>query len=316
MTALICAYDISSDGSARRLTDGLIASPLPDGVWRWVNLMRTEPDAAEILASLGLSQTAIDPLLVEETRPRAWTLGDRTLMVLRGINLNEDLGGHPLIALRLSVSKRMVITCRKLHFMALQDLVDRCESGNAPPSPAAFVIDLIEGLSERFAARIAELDACLESIESHQAEAREDALSALRRDLLPLVRFMLPQREALSRLRHLCGDWAEAVDLADIDDVENEFLRLIEHLREVEGQATLLREELLAETAATQARNTYLISILAALFVPLSFVTGLLGMNVAGIPGADAPYAFALVVGLMAAGFVAGIAVLRWRHWI
>ena len=73
---------------------------------------------------------------------------------------------------------------------------------------------------------------------------------------------------------------------------------------------------LLAETAATQARNTYLISILAALFVPLSFITGLLGMNVAGIPGAETPYAFALVVGLMAAVFVAGLAVLRWRGWI
>ncbi|MFX4222722.1 MAG: CorA family divalent cation transporter [Thalassobaculum sp.] len=316
MTALICAYDIYGDGAAQPLAGDQVAGPIPDGAWRWVNLMRTEPDAADILASLGLTEAAIDPLLVEETRPRAWNQGDRTLMVLRGINLNEDIGDHPLIALRLSVSKRMVITCRKFRFMALEDLMNRCESGEAPPSPAAFVVDLIEGLSERFAARITELDTCLEEIEGHQGEAREEGLAGLRRDLLPLARFMLPQREALSRLRHLSQAWASTESLADIDDVENEFLRLIEHLREVEGQATLLREELLAETAATQARNTYLISILAALFVPLSFITGLLGMNVAGIPGAETPYAFALVVGLMAAVFVAGLAVLRWRRWI
>lgn len=316
MTALICAYDIAADGTARPLTRDSVTGPVPEGAWRWVNLMRTEPDAAETLASLGLPATAIDPLLVEETRPRAWTQGDRTLMVLRGINLNEDIGDHPLIALRLCVSSRLVITCRKFRFRALEDLVARCEEGCAPRSPAAFLVDLIEGLSERFAARIGELDRRLEEIEGQQSAAREESLAALRRELLPLGRFMLPQREALSRLRHLSQGWAAAEDLADIDDVENEFLRLIEHLREVEGQATLLREELLSETAATQARNTYLISILAALFVPLSFITGLLGMNVAGIPGAETPYAFALVVGLMAAVFVAGLAVLRWRRWI
>ena len=65
-----------------------------------------------------------------------------------------------------------------------------------------------------------------------------------------------------------------------------------------------------------QARHTYLITILAALFVPLSFITGLLGMNVAGIPGADTPYAFLLVLLLMGGSFVAGIGLLKWRGWI
>jgi zinc transporter len=99
-------------------------------------------------------------------------------------------------------------------------------------------------------------------------------------------------------------------------DAENEFMRLIEHLREIAERASLLKEELLAESAAVQTRNTYLISILAALFVPLSFVTGLLGMNVAGIPGAETPHAFALVVAMMAGIFFAGLAVLKWRGWL
>ena len=316
MTALLRAYDITPDGRATPLGADDLARPVPEGSWRWVNLLRTEADVAEILTTLGLPQAAIEALLVEETRPRAWNVGGRTLMVLRGVNLNEEIGDHPLIALRMSVSERKVVTCRKFRFRALEDLENRCEAGNAPPSPAGFVTDLIEGLSTRFDTRIIELDERLEAIDTATGPHREDDLAALRRDLLPLGRFMTPQREALSRLGHLAQGWTTPEDLAAIADCENEFVRQIEHLREIESQAALLRDDLAAETAATQARHTYLITILAALFVPLSFITGLLGMNVAGIPGADTPYAFLLVLLLMAGSFLAGIGLLKWRGWI
>ncbi len=36
----------------------------------------------------------------------------------------------------------------------------------------------------------------------------------------------------------------------------------------------------------------YVLSVIAAIFLPLGFLTGLLGINVGGIPGADNPEAF------------------------
>ncbi|MDF1791131.1 MAG: CorA family divalent cation transporter [Thalassobaculaceae bacterium] len=316
MTALICAYDITSDRAAVPVPAEHLTGPIPDGAWRWVHLLRTEPDVEETLGALGLPEATVEAMTVEETRPRTWTQGPRTLLVLRGVNLNEDVGEHPLISLRLCLSERMVVTCRKFRFRALEDLVNRCDTGDAPPTPAAFVVDLVDGLSIRFANRIVDLDDMLEAIEDEDGHDREERLTVLRRDLVPLGRFMAPQREALHRLSSTPPAWVSASDREAMADTENEFTRLIEHLRELEVRALLLKEELASETAAIQARNTYLISILAALFVPLSFITGLLGMNVAGIPGADTPYAFALVVALMAAGFFAGVGILKWRGWI
>lgn len=316
MTALLHAYEITADGTAIPVADGALTGPPPAGAWRWVHLLRTEADAEQILGDLGLPEATVEAMTVEETRPRTWVQGPRTLLVLRGVNLNEDVGDHPLIALRLCLSERMVITCIKFRFRALEDLVNRCESGEAPPTPAAFVVDLVDGLSGRFANRIVDLDDTLEAIEGDDAADRDDRLTVLRRDLVPLGRFMTPQREALHRLASTPPSWVSPGDREAMADIENEFTRLIEHLRELEVRALLLKEELAAETAAIQARNTYLISILAALFVPLSFITGLLGMNVAGIPGSEAPYAFILVVALMAGGFVAGVGILKWRGWI
>lgn len=192
MTALLHAYDISADGAATPLTVAQIAEPVPTGRWRWVHLLRTEADVEAILTTVGLPDSSIEALLVEETRPRTWSQGDRTLMVLRGVNLNQDVGDNPLIAIRLCLSENLVVTCRKFRFRALEDLTARIDAGKAPPSSAAFVVDLVNGLSFRFAARIADLDETLDEIEADDATDREDRLTALRRDLVPLGRFMAP----------------------------------------------------------------------------------------------------------------------------
>ena len=60
----------------------------------------------------------------------------------------------------------------------------------------------------------------------------------------------------------------------------------------------------------------YLLSIVAAIFLPLSFLTGVFGMNVAGLPGLENPKAFsylALGMGLLAVGL---LGFMRWRRWM
>jgi len=52
-------------------------------------------------------------------------------------------------------------------------------------------------------------------------------------------------------------------------------------------------------------------SLAAVMFLPMSFVTSLLGINVGGIPGADSPYGFAIVCIALAVVFLAQWFVLR-----
>jgi len=59
----------------------------------------------------------------------------------------------------------------------------------------------------------------------------------------------------------------------------------------------------------------YILSIVAAIFLPLSFVTGLLGVNVGGIPGAENPYGFWEVNLLLLVVGAVIWAIFRWRGW-
>ena len=56
--------------------------------------------------------------------------------------------------------------------------------------------------------------------------------------------------------------------------------------------------------------------LLAAIFLPLSFITGLLGMNVAGLPGTEDPQGFMLSLGGMIAVGVAIVLFFKWSRWL
>jgi zinc transporter len=91
---------------------------------------------------------------------------------------------------------------------------------------------------------------------------------------------------------------------------------MTEELESVRERAALLHEQITdLRGEQMEARSLY-ISVVAFIFLPLTFVTGLLGINVAGIPFAEEPWAFWGVVGFCV---VMGLAVLAYFariHWL
>ena len=63
-------------------------------------------------------------------------------------------------------------------------------------------------------------------------------------------------------------------------------------------------------------KTLYILSIITAIFLPLGLITGLLGINVGGIPGSENPFAFVFVC-LMLLAIVAGqVLIFRRIHWV
>ena len=91
---------------------------------------------------------------------------------------------------------------------------------------------------------------------------------------------------------------------------------MTEELEAVRERAALLHEQITDLRAEQLDQRALLISIVALIFLPLTFITGLLGMNVAGIPYAKEPWAFWGVVGFCVA---LGLVVVAWfarLHWL
>ena len=95
-------------------------------------------------------------------------------------------------------------------------------------------------------------------------------------------------------------------EAANLAALSNEGLEALAH------RLIALQDFADAQTTRQLSRNNYVLSIVAAVFLPLSFVTGLFGVNIAGMPGMTWPGAFALLCGALLAMALTSIAILKW----
>ncbi len=91
--------------------------------------------------------------------------------------------------------------------------------------------------------------------------------------------------------------------------------RLTELLENIRERSTVLYEEAVQESTEATNQRLFVLAILSV-FLPISFVTGLFGVNLGGIPGAGNPVGFAVLVAALAASVLGTLAILRWQRWI
>jgi zinc transporter len=108
-------------------------------------------------------------------------------------------------------------------------------------------------------------------------------------------------------------DWLGDDDRLHIREAADKFARMAEELEAVRERAALLHEQITDLRAEQLDQRSLQIALVAFIFLPLTFITGLLGMNVEGIPYAGRPWAFWGVVAFCLAVAVAVWVYTLWR---
>lgn len=286
----------------------------------WVHLDYThERSRSWLREQSGIDDVSIEALLAEETRPRTTLIQGNLLVILRGVNLNPGSDPEDMVSIRVWTDGKRVISTRKRKLLSISDICQEIERGEGPASVGEFLLALADRLSIRMNGVISQLDDGIDdleqqvlSLESHQLRPR---LSAMRRETITLRRYLSPQRDALARLTSERFDWLSDVDRAGLREVTDRTVRYIEELDAARERAIVVQEELMSRLSEQMDRRMYVLSIVAALFLPLGFLTGLLGINVGGIPGTDNPGAFSVVATGLLSVLIVQIVLFRWKRW-
>jgi len=147
-----------------------------------------------------------------------------------------------------------------------------------------------------------------EKVESDERYTPENgSLQQIRRRAAGLRRFLAPQREIYAQLSRSKWSWFADADADYWNELNNSLIRYLEELELTRERAALVLESEDRRRSERMNRTMYRFGIITCIFLPMSFVTGLLGINVGGIPGADNPYGF-----LFACIVVLGLAVGQW----
>jgi zinc transporter len=287
----------------------------------WINIDFSDPLAAEwAWNESGLDDSIVGAMLDTESRPRTLQHEDGVLTMLRGVNLNPGARLEDMISVRTWLEPGRVVTASRRCLRSLTEIRQNTEQGNGPPTPSQLLIDLIDRLNHYIAEGIEQIEEHIDQAEDEAAHDsslnRSSSFNQLRRQTAQIRRYLSPQREALDRLARVTESVFEAGELIELREQLNRLTLGLEDLDLVRERALVAQEEFLSLLAHEQNNRMLVLSIVAAIFLPLSFLTGLMGMNVAGLPGTVNTWSFWILVLLMVLIAVAILVVFRSRKWL
>jgi zinc transporter len=288
--------------------------------FEWHHLQSDQPETLRWLESRDVHPSVIEALTVLTTRPRAASLAGGTLLVVRGVNHNAGADPEDMISLRIWFTQGTVISTRR-HGRPLSSVVEvqrEIESGEMPDSVGDLLVRLLDHLAGRISDLIDDIDTHVDELENAddmRIAERRSAVIDWRRQTVAVRRFIAPQRDALAAFAMLPNGLGQE-QVYSIQQIGERMFRFVEELDYARERALVLQEQLINELAEEQNKRIYVLSLVAAIFLPLSFLTGVFGMNVAGLPGTENGSAFLWVCLGMAATAALSTLFFWWRRWL
>ncbi|MEO0421695.1 MAG: CorA family divalent cation transporter [Pseudomonadota bacterium] len=290
----------------------------------WVHLRRDAPGNAQWLkAQSGLPVVITDGLSADDTRPRVTLHEPGALVNLRAVNLTPGAEPEDMISVRLWVDADRVVGVWLRPMRVIAGLHEALARGRGPNSPGDFVARLATRIVEGIEPVVAALNDAVDDLEEAGENLQRGALSEqrsrladLRRRAIALRRFMAPQRDALSALASEELPWLTRTARSGLREASDRTTRLAEELEAVRERVGAAQDQLLDRRSEEMNRTMMLLAVVTALFLPLGLLTGLLGINVGGMPGVESPNAFWLVCGMLLGLGLALFAAFRWRGWL
>ncbi|HLF30809.1 MAG TPA: zinc transporter ZntB [Xanthomonadales bacterium] len=320
-SGLIYAFDLDQKGGGEELDWEQVRSPPRTGHTRWVHVDFSQKEGRDWLVNdSGIDESMVEAMLQDDIRPRTLQTHKGVLTVLRGVNLNPGSDAEDMVSIRVWLENDRIISTRRRRSMSVDQIRQDLLTGDGPVGPGDLLVRVVENLGDRIAEVIESIDVAIEEAESRlereHLRSYRGEFSQLRRKTAHVRRYLSPQREALDRLSRLQGDIFSASDLAALQEETNRMTLFVEELDLSRERAMVAQEEMLSSLAKEQNSKIYLLSIVSAIFLPLMFLTGLFGMNVAGLPGTAHPSSFNLITAMMLAIAIGILLLFRWKKWL
>lgn len=316
---LICGFRLRPSEPVESLTvasSDWLAGDEP--VWLHFNLADTRAQRW-IAECPALPAAARDRLLSEDRRVGLHRAGSGLAGALGDVHFEFETDPEQVGLLRLYVDENRIITGR-LHPLKIVDQLRReLIDGATIPTPMLILIRHVEELAELLDT-VATVQADeVDEIEDHLLKSRghQDGgeLGRIRRLLARLRRQVSSQRQALAYLIHRPPRWCAEQDLERLRHATERIEGVAQDLEATQERSRLVQEEISNCLNEATSRNLYVLSIITAIFLPITLVTGIFGMNVGGLPWLNHPGGFHWVMFVMALTALVTLGALHWRKF-
>jgi zinc transporter len=298
--------------SARRPGEG--APPL-----QWLVLDGRDPaDRAWIASQSGFDESIKEAVTQSPVRNDRVRVGAAIVLALVRIG-NAERGKHEGMEIVVE-PHRIVTVCYGTDAIVEEALARHADNaspmgtGHALSLLVAALVKPLESEVTRLSDRVGDLEDA--AMKEGDDGGMDDSVVLVGREVLALRRYLAPMHDELSYLALNPDELPGQADPRHLRRAADSLARLVSALDSSHSRVLLVLSQLRNRDSDRDSRAMHNLTTIATVFLPLSFVTGLLGINVAGIPDSHNPYAFWAVCGFLVAVAVGAIALIRWRRWM
>lgn len=290
------------------------------GEFLWLHINQDAPDLKVWLGdTFGVPDRFVQLLTDDSEQPTVAFRSGMLGLALRVMSSSDQVQWQEMYALRLWSNGRCFITLGRDPIVAPRRVLNDITDNDGPADAGALLTTLVNYLASEIADVITDINTEIDEIQSLPPDrnhyGRFERLTRLRHNCLALERHIGPQHTILERIVRQGPTWIAQEDRDALRDTIGWLERFVSDLRVSEGSVAVLLDELMGRLTFNANHASYMLSLVAGIFLPLTFLTGLLGINVAGIPGAKDPDAFWIVIAVCCAILVGLIYLFRRWKW-
>ncbi|MCD9515111.1 zinc transporter ZntB [Photobacterium carnosum] len=316
-------YRLNGDHSKPALTlDKINNWQSTDGLL-WLHLNYTQPQAQQWIQQSQLPDIEKDSLTNDRERPRLNQTKDGFFLALRGIDIDKNTQNKPsdsMVSIRGYFTKNLIVTTSNQPVVAISRIADHINGGFGPTTIGNFILSLCDHLVSHKMTVIDTLDEQLTELEEQVMTDNDmklrNNIAVLRRETVKLRHSMTPQRDALAKLITIDTPLLSLAERQKIHEVDEKISHALDDLNAIRERANVTQEELMSLQSETLNQRLYFLSLITTIFLPLGFLTGLFGVNLDGIPGAEDHLSFSIFCGLLAGVLILQLALFYRRKWI
>lgn len=288
----------------------------------WIHIDYKDEENQAWLEEMGLDETVIENLTDEDTSPRYFAHDEGLLVVMRGVKTHKRDDVADMVAIHMWIEKDRILTLSHRSMPAVKMVSSQIKRGEGPISPVDCFIALAENMTDSIGKTIDKIDDEVDEIE--EAVIRADSfkdkhlrseISDLRHKIVSLRRYLVPQRNVIKVMKNISHPLMSEDDSVRLRDIYMDLAKAVEDLDFARDHSTVTQEELDSKTNVNLNQTMYMMSFVMVIFTPLTFITGLLGANIGGIPFGNDEMGFIFISVIMLIIVIFQIAVFKKMRW-
>jgi zinc transporter len=270
----------------------------------WLHFDLTDTSAQPWMqAHLALPEEFFEALRQGSRSTRIEDAQDNLIAVVNDVAYEFSFDPSDMASLWMCVSERVAVSARVHPLRSVDKLRLAVRDGVRFGSSVDVLNHLMNGQGDVLVRIVRETTLKVDGIEDSllhgKLKYQRSELGQLRRLLVRLQRLLAPEPAALFRLLRQPPPWIRAQDLDELRQATEEFSLVIRDLSALQERIKLLQEEIAAQVSEQTNRTLFTLTMVTVLALPINIATGMFGMNVGGIPLADHPHGFLIVLFLV-----------------